>query len=300
MKILSLIFLVSVLFACGAKEEEVAPVEIVKFANQKDKLSFAVGANQAGLLSESNDPNFASYDKEQLYAGFNDAVMNNVAFGEECKQSLTSLFGPYNQSFDKKYLKAGSKCLGVFGGTMFITGWEKQMPLAMLNMKMVLKGYKLGLSKQDTASLAKTEQMILVSNVLNDMMMKNNDDFMAKISAKPGLIKLPCGALVETEKAGTGALVKTGSTVTAHYILMNASGDTIQSSYDAVKQGQPIPEFSLLQVIPAWQEGIPTMKVGGEYRIYSPYQAAYGAQGQGNDIPPYSALQFYVKVVATK
>jgi len=93
---------------------------------------------------------------------------------------------------------------------------------------------------------------------------------------------------------GTGAVVKTGDTVTAHYTgALAKTGVIFQSSLDA---GQPIP-FSLNQVIEGWQKGVPGMKEGGTRRLLIPAAMAYGSQSPSESIPPNSDLVFDIQLV---
>lgn len=94
---------------------------------------------------------------------------------------------------------------------------------------------------------------------------------------------------------GTGAEVKPGDTVTAHYTGAVAStGKIFQSSLDS---GQPIP-FSLSQVIKGWTDGVPGMKEGGKRRLIIPAEQAYGANPpQGSGIPANAPLVFDIELV---
>jgi FKBP-type peptidyl-prolyl cis-trans isomerase len=88
--------------------------------------------------------------------------------------------------------------------------------------------------------------------------------------------------------AGTGAEVKAGDTITAHYTgAVAATGVIFQSSLD---NGKPFTS-PLSQLIKGWQEGIPGMKVGGTRRLLIPSAQAYGAQSQ-TGIPANSDLVF--------
>ncbi len=95
--------------------------------------------------------------------------------------------------------------------------------------------------------------------------------------------------------SGTGAEVKSGDTVTAHYTgAVAATGVIFQSSHD---RGEPVP-FGLDQVITGWKEGVPGMKVGGKRRLLIPAAMAYGASPpQGSNIPPNADLVFDIELV---
>ncbi len=100
--------------------------------------------------------------------------------------------------------------------------------------------------------------------------------------------------LVVTDlKKGTGAVVKKGDIITAHYQGTLVDGIIFDSSYD---RGEPA-TFALDQVIQGWQEGIPGMKVGGKRRLVIPASMAYGESGT-NGIPPNSALVFEIELKA--
>ena len=60
--------------------------------------------------------------------------------------------------------------------------------------------------------------------------------------------------------------------------------------------GQPA-TFSLAQVIPGWQQGIPGMKIGGRRVLVIPASLGYGAAG-GGPIGPNETLVFVVDLLA--
>ena len=94
---------------------------------------------------------------------------------------------------------------------------------------------------------------------------------------------------------GTGAEVKAGDTVTAHYTgAVAATGIIFQSSKDT---GQPA-TFPLSNVIKGWQDGVPGMKEGGKRRLIIPADQAYGATPpQGSNIPANAPLVFDIELV---
>jgi peptidylprolyl isomerase len=104
-------------------------------------------------------------------------------------------------------------------------------------------------------------------------------------------------------KVGTGPSPKPGQTVAVHYtgwLYENGKkGKKFDSSLD---RGQPF-EFAVGkgQVIPGWDEGVATMKVGGKRTLIVPASLGYGASGAGGGaIPPNATLIFDVELLRIK
>lgn len=83
------------------------------------------------------------------------------------------------------------------------------------------------------------------------------------------------------------------SRVRVHYHGTFIDGRTFDSSYD---RGQPA-EFPVGGVISGWTEALQLMNVGAKWKLYIPYNLAYGAQGSPGGIPPYSTLVFDVELL---
>lgn len=83
------------------------------------------------------------------------------------------------------------------------------------------------------------------------------------------------------------------SKVRVHYHGTFIDGRTFDSSYE---RGQPA-EFPVGGVISGWTEALQLMNVGAKWKLYIPYNLAYGAGGSPGGIPPYSTLVFDVELL---
>jgi peptidylprolyl isomerase len=98
---------------------------------------------------------------------------------------------------------------------------------------------------------------------------------------------------------GTGASPKAGQTASMRYTGTLLDGTKFDSSYD---RGPAPFDFRIGtgQVIPGWDEGVATMKVGGKRRLVIPSTLAYGANPPSAAIPPNATLVFDVELVGVK
>jgi peptidylprolyl isomerase len=78
---------------------------------------------------------------------------------------------------------------------------------------------------------------------------------------------------------GDGPEAQPGGLVDVHYVGVEFdTGEQFDSSWD---RGQSA-KFPLPQLIAAWQQGIPGMKVGGRRQLVCPPEIAYGPAGGGH------------------
>lgn len=97
---------------------------------------------------------------------------------------------------------------------------------------------------------------------------------------------------------GTGATPQKGQTVTVHYTGTLTNGKKFDSSYD---HGRPADfKIGVGSVIPGWDEGLMTMKVGGKRKLVIPSALGYGPTGRPPDIPGNSTLVFDVELLGVK
>jgi peptidylprolyl isomerase len=103
----------------------------------------------------------------------------------------------------------------------------------------------------------------------------------------------PSGLKYVDLKVGDGASPRPGQSVTVHYIGWLENGKEFENSR---KTGRPA-TFLLSNLIPGWQEGLQTMKVGGKRRLIISPKLGYGAVGSPPKIPPNSTLTFELELL---
>lgn len=119
------------------------------------------------------------------------------------------------------------------------------------------------------------------------------EQFLATNKSRPGVVTLADGLQYEILKAAEGAKPKATDKVLVHYHGTLIDGTVFDSSVD---RGEPI-AFPLNGVIPGWTEVLQLMPVGSKWRVYIPYQLAYGERGAGGSIKPFSTLIFDIELL---
>ena len=121
----------------------------------------------------------------------------------------------------------------------------------------------------------------------------SGEAFLAGNAKKEGVTVLPSGLQYEVLTAGTGKKPSARDRVQCHFEGTLIDGTVFDSS---IKRGEPA-VFGVNQVIKGWVEALQLMQEGAKWRLYIPYDMAYGEHGAGEMIPPYSALIFDVELI---
>ena len=118
-------------------------------------------------------------------------------------------------------------------------------------------------------------------------------------------IKIPDNAITTDSglqyivlEKGNGVQPKNGQQVSAHYTGMLMNSKKFDSSYD---RNEPIVfHVGVGEMIPGFDEGVATMKVGEKRRLFIPPNLAYGEAGIPGVIPPNATLVFDVELVTVE
>lgn len=118
--------------------------------------------------------------------------------------------------------------------------------------------------------------------------------FLEANAKREGVMTTASGLQYEVLIKGEGAMPGLKDKVTTHYHGTLIDGTVFDSSYD---RGQPA-SFPVSGVIAGWTEALQMMPVGSKWRLYVPYDLAYGERGAGGKIKPYAALIFDVELLS--
>ena len=117
--------------------------------------------------------------------------------------------------------------------------------------------------------------------------------FLAKEKAAKGVRELADGILLTELTAGTGNKPMASDQVQVNYVGRLPDGTV----FDQSTQPQ---WFRLDSVISGWSSALQQMPVGAKWRLVIPSAQAYGADGAGELIPPYTPLVFEIELLGTR
>ncbi|WP_392559391.1 FKBP-type peptidyl-prolyl cis-trans isomerase [Orbus mooreae] len=123
---------------------------------------------------------------------------------------------------------------------------------------------------------------------------REGQDFLKQNLSNENVKSTESGLQYSIFKQGDGKIPTENDRVRVHYTGCLIDGTVFDSSEE---RGQPA-EFPVNGVIKGWVEALQLMPVGSKWRLYIPHELAYGPQGAGASIPPYSALIFDVELLA--
>lgn len=165
-----------------------------------------------------------------------------------------------------------------------------------------IKNQQLAISKTDAQTLVQEKE----DAAREEMMRKQEDElkvqyqdsiavgdaYMAENAKRQGVTTLPSGLQYEVLRAGNGPIPADTNRVRVHYHGTLINGTVFDSS---VERKEPA-TFGVTDVIAGWTEALKLMPVGSKWRLYVPYNLAYGSQDRGT-IKPFSNLIFDVELL---
>ncbi|WP_423148937.1 FKBP-type peptidyl-prolyl cis-trans isomerase [Rubrolithibacter danxiaensis] len=112
-----------------------------------------------------------------------------------------------------------------------------------------------------------------------------------------GYTKTASGLYYKIADIGTGSPITIDSTVSAAYTGRLLNGTVFETVTESSPGTFDLNDPGLRK---GWKETIPLIKGGGSIRIIFPSSLGYGLAGYGTSIPPFSPLDFDIKVTDVK
>ncbi|HEY9136493.1 MAG TPA: FKBP-type peptidyl-prolyl cis-trans isomerase [Pseudomonadales bacterium] len=158
-----------------------------------------------------------------------------------------------------------------------------------------LNGQPSPVSAADLEAAFKTvsEQMRAEKSNADKALAADGAVFLEKNALRDEVNVTASGLQYEIITEGAGEKPQATSNVRTHYHGTLIDGSVFDSSYE---RGQPA-EFPVNGVIAGWTEALMMMGVGSKWRLYLPYNLAYGEHGAGGSIGPYATLIFDVELL---
>jgi FKBP-type peptidyl-prolyl cis-trans isomerase FklB len=183
----------------------------------------------------------------------------------------------------------------------------KSLDLNDLNSEILVQALKAAVEKKESVI---TEQQIqqIISEELQKIQAKKQQDqskvlneniekgkkFLSDNAKNKNVVQLPSGLQYSIIKKGDGPKPKETDIVKTHYHGTLIDGKVFDSS---VQRGEPV-SFPVNGVIKGWVEALQLMPVGSKWKLFIPYNLAYGEQGSPPSIGPGETLVFEVELIS--
>lgn len=254
-----------------------------------DTLSYALGMTQSDgfkmYLSERMGIDTAYIDD------FLKGVTEGATAGEDKKKAAYYAGLQIGQQFGTQMLKGANQ--EFFGNDSTKT----------ISLKNVIAGFCAGVREKgqlmtiDEARQAfETKMRVIKEESMSKQYAaykKQNEAYLAANAKKEGVKVLPSGVQYKVITMGTGAVATDTTVVKVNYEGKTIDGRVFDSSY---QRGEPV-QMRANQVIPGWREVLKIMPAGSKWEVTIPADLAYGPNGQGQVIKPFSTLVFTIEVL---
>ena len=170
-----------------------------------------------------------------------------------------------------------------------------------INLDNFEAGIKDVLEKDVEAKISDNQAQAIIQSYFSKKQQKQSEsvieegiNFLRENGKREGVTTLASGLQYEVINDGTGPKPTIEDNVTTHYHGTLIDGTVFDSSVD---RGEPA-SFPVGGVIKGWTEALQLMSVGSKWKLYVPYDLAYGERGAGPQIGPYSTLIFDVELIS--
>ncbi|WP_223490489.1 FKBP-type peptidyl-prolyl cis-trans isomerase [Pseudomonas sp. A-RE-19] len=169
---------------------------------------------------------------------------------------------------------------------------DLQLQALLEGLQQAYQGKPLALKdEQIERILAEHEALIAEQPAVaqSEVALEKEQRFLTEEKARPGVRELADGVLLTELAPGSGAKAGPNGKVQVLYIGRLPDGTV----FDQNNQPQ---WFSLDSVITGWRSALQNMPVGAKWRLVIPSAQAYGADGAGDLIAPFTPLVFEIEL----
>ncbi|MHC8397591.1 FKBP-type peptidyl-prolyl cis-trans isomerase [Pseudomonas sp. LB3P93] len=169
---------------------------------------------------------------------------------------------------------------------------DLQLQALLEGLQQAYQGKPLALKDEQIQQiLAEHEAQIAEQPALpqSEVALEKEQRFLTEEKAKPGVRELADGILLTELAPGTGAKAGPNGKVEVLYVGRLPDGTVFD-------QNSKPQWFSLDSVISGWRSALQNMPVGAKWRLVIPSSQAYGADGAGDLIAPFTPLVFEVEL----
>jgi hypothetical protein len=205
-------------------------------------------------------------------------------YGYETKQSVVY------DGFSRSFFLFGRSTIAVIHSFVHISIRRRKKLVVMFVRSWFLFAF-IGLLCLFSVNVALAEKK---KGDMNTYLKRTGAKFIEETAKKEGVVTLKSGMLVEILKSSDKADAK--SPTKSDACKVTYKGELKDGSqFDAGTTS-----FAPNQVISGWTEAMQLMGEGDHWRLYIPYNLAYGERGSPPRIPPYSPLVFELEIHEVK
>ncbi len=291
--------MLALLFSCssGTEPDPIDPVnKALEFKNFNERISYCVGMDH-GLSTYQvyNGPKTSGkFINDEILAGMSDYLGDKqLKFEMNEVDSILGLYlqpgGTVNDSAVSK--EDGSYAIGLTEAQFLVGSLASKGIDQTIDVWFLLEGIKAGMAS-DESTMSFTQARTEVANYYNEINRDIGRSFLETNGQRDSVETTASGLQYIVIEEGKGLVPNLTDSVVVHYTGYFIDGRAFEST---IPSGQPA-RFIPLGLIPGWQEALTMMNEGARYRLYVPFELAYGEQGSG-PIPPYSTLVFDIELL---